>query len=358
MKVAGTIKVQPVAIRQYCLDVLQRCGVRSDVAFHVAEGLTQASLRGVDSHGLRLLPHYIRALKAGRLNPDPEFRFERTAPATGRLDGDHTFGHAAGAVGMEYAITLARESGMGSVSVYNSSHFGAAAYFALMAAEQDMIGLSLTHADSLTLSYGGTRPYFGTNPICFAAPSQGEEPFCLDMATSLVTWNKVLQVRSRGETVPENWGVDDKGEDVQDPHQLAALHPIGGYKGFGLAAMVEVLCGVLSGMPFGRSISRMYADPVEQKRYLGHFFLALRIDSFMAPEEFKGSMKQMTDEVRLEPASGGGPGIQVAGDPEKRNSRERSQEGIPLSAEEMEELSSLAAELSVEFPAVAGGNRA
>ena len=155
------VRIPAEALKGLCLELLSCNGVRSDVAYHVAEGLVQASVRGVDSHGVRLLPHYLRALDAGRLNPSPEYHFEHTAASTGRLDGDHTFGHAAGAAGMEHAIELARENGIGAVTVYNSSHFGAAAYFSLMAAQQSMIGISSTHADALMLSHGGKRPFFG-----------------------------------------------------------------------------------------------------------------------------------------------------------------------------------------------------
>ena len=327
------------------------------MAHHVSEGLVQASLRGVDSHGIRLLPHYLRALDAGRLNPDPAYRFERTAAATGRLDGDHTFGHAAGAEGMSHAIELAQESGLGAVAVYNSSHFGAAAYFSLMATQRNMVGISFTHADSLMLSYGGTRPYFGTNPICFAAPCAGEEPFCLDMATTTVTWNRVMRLSGDGGNVPEGWGVDEGGNDTRDPQRIAALHPIGGYKGFGLAMMVDVLCSLLTGMPFGRHISRMYADPIEIKRHLGHFFVALRIDCFVALEDFKHHLQEMMDEVRSEAARDPAVPLQVAGDPEKRAATDRWQTGIPLSDSELEELRSLARQHEVGFPAVIEGTK-
>ncbi len=350
-------RVAAADLEQLALAVLERSGVRPGVAQPVAEGLVQASQRGVDSHGIRLLPHYLRALEAGRLNPDPSYRFERTASAVGRLDGDHTFGHAAGAEGMGHAIELARESGLGGVAVYNSSHFGAAAYFALMAAEQDMMGLSFTHADALMLSYGGTRPFFGTNPICFAAPCRDEEPFCLDMATTLVTWNKVLRERDEGGPIPEGWGVDDAGVETRDPHRIAALNPIGGYKGFGLSMMVDVLCGVLTGMPVGREISRMYADPIEGKRYLGHFFMALRIDSFLPLEEFKGRMQETMDQARSEPSRDGNVEVQVAGDPEKRTAGERRVLGIPLSDAELEPLRDVARRYEVAFPAVRGGTR-
>jgi len=171
-------------LKEFCKAALTKKNVRTDVIAHVSESLIQTSLRGVDSHGIRLLPHYLRAIDSGRINPKPSYNFTKTSNSTVKLDADHTFGHAAGAEGMLKAISLANKNGMGSIVVYNSTHFGAAAYFSLLAANQNMIGISFTHADSLMLSYFGKRAYFGTNPICFAAPCEGEEPFCLDMATS------------------------------------------------------------------------------------------------------------------------------------------------------------------------------
>jgi ureidoglycolate dehydrogenase (NAD+) len=192
-------------LNNFCRDLLTSNQVRGDVATRVADGLVLASHRGVDSHDVRLLPHYIRGLKAGRINLNPEFKFDQKAAATCQLDGDYIFGHAAGAEGMKWAIELARNSSMGAVAVGNSSHFGAAAYFSLMPANDGLIGLSFTHADSLMQSHGSRRAFFGTNPICFAAPCMDDDPFCLDMATTTATWNKVLREGSEGQDLPENW---------------------------------------------------------------------------------------------------------------------------------------------------------
>ena len=322
--------IQSDHLYQFAKSVTEALGARSDVAHHVAEGLVQTSLRGVDSHGIRLLPHYLQALKNGRLNSHPHYRFERTAPAVGRLDGDHTFGHAAGSEGIKHAVNLAKEAGMGAVAVYNSSHFGAAAYYALQAAKQGFIGFAFTHADSLMHSFGGQRAYFGSNPICMTVPCQDEEPFCLDMATSRVSWNKILQYREKDQPVPTDWGVDSQGNETQNPYDVSYLQPSGEYKGFGLAMMVEILCALLTGMPFGHHISRMYADPIHKKRYLGHFFMAFRIDGFVDAHAFKTRLKQLMTEVRQEPAADPNQPVMVPGDPEKHTAAERSRTGIPI----------------------------
>jgi len=204
--------------------------------------------------------------------------------------------------------------------------------------------------DIINRETGGRRPFFGANTICFAAPCGNEQPLCVDMATSLVTWNKILQVRDHGGSIQQNWGVDEHGNDTQDAQRIAALHPIGGYKGFGLSMMVEVLCSALTGMPFGRHIVRMYADSLQQKRNLGHFFMALHIDSFVPIEEFKTRLQQMTDEVRTEPSKDSSAPVQVPGDPEKRTEKERQRFGIPLGGAELESLQILARQHALTFP--------
>lgn len=304
--------------------------VEAKDAQYVANGLVEASLRGVDSHGIRLMPHYMNALAAGRINPSPDYRFSRTAAATGLLDADHAFGHAAGMRAAGHAVDIAKEAGMGAVSVQNSTHYGAAAYFALEISKHDMIGLSFTHSDSLIVPTGGQEKFLGNNPVCFTAPCDGEGPVCLDMATSLITFNKVLQLKEEGKQTPDGVGVDQAGIETTNPADIVSLMPVGGHKGYGLSLMVEVLCALLSGMPFGPHIPKMYNAPIESRRHLGHFFAAIRIDSFTDPSSFKKRMKALADELRESSPTNAQTPVMVAGDPEKKKQKQREYEGIPL----------------------------
>lgn len=336
-------------ISNFFSGVLRKAGVREDVSRYLSLGIVQASLRGIDSHGIRLFPHYLQGLEEGRLNKNPQYKFTVTSASTAKLDGDHAPGHAAGAEGMLKAMTLAKEAGTGAVAVFNSSHFGAAAYYALMAAKEDMIGISFTHATAHVLSYGGTRPFFGNNPICLTAPCDGEDPFCLDMATTVATFNKVQQHREQGISVPVGWGVDSAGIDTEDPGRIGSLLAIGGYKGFGLSMMVEILCGLLTGVPCGPQVSRMFGTPMSDKRLLGHFFMALRIDCFEDPAVFKKRLKEMMDDLRREPPRDAAVPVQAPGDPEKTFFRERSRTGIPVPANLLSKLSALASKYGVPF---------
>ncbi len=345
----STVYVQAAELKRAFLATLAAVDVDPTVAHHVVQGLVETSLRGVDSHGIRLFPHYVKVVKAGRVNGHPKYQFHKGGESVGRLDADHTYGHAAGAEAMKYTIEMARKTGAGAVAVYNSSHFGAAAYCGLMAADADMIGISLTHADALMLSTHGIRAFFGTNPICVTAPVEGEGPFCLDMATSIVTWNKVKMHRERNQALPVGIAADAKGEITTDPHAAESVLPIGDYKGFGLSMVVDILCALVSGMPFGREITSMYLTPLDQKRYLGQFYMVLDISKFQDANVFKSRLKKYMDELRREPARDPAKPVLVPGDPEKIAFIKRSSEGIPMSPMELEALSAACREFNVKI---------
>jgi LDH2 family malate/lactate/ureidoglycolate dehydrogenase len=296
---------------------------------------------------MRLLPHYVAAIEGGRLNPRPNFTFEQTAAATGRLDADHSLGHAAGIEAMRHAIRLAQEAGVGFVSVRNSSHCGAMATYALEACAHDMIGLAYTHATARLKTPNATRAFLGTNPICFAAPMQDEEPFCFDAAPTAFSFNKVKQYGELGLELPPDVAADKNGHMTLDPSVADQLMPIGDYKGFGLSLMVEIMCGLLAGMPVGRDVSSMFGAPLSEKRYLGHFFGAIRIDAFEEPARFKARLQKLVGDLRSERPQAGAEPVQVAGDPEKKSQAEREHNGIPLYLSDVNSLNVLGERLGL-----------
>lgn len=328
------ILISANALLEFTRRVLIKNDVRADVAGYVANGLVQTSVRGVDSHGIRLLPHYIKGAQGGRINTHPKYAFKKTSLSTGLLDADHTFGHASGMEAAKRAIGLARKAGTGHVAVYNSTHFGAAAFYTLEIAKHNMIGMSFTNTDALIRTYGGKRPFLGNNPICVAVPCEGEEPFCLDMATSIVTFNKIRQLRSAHKKAPAGAGADKNGRETTDPDRITMLEPVGGYKGYGLSMVVEILCSLFTGMPYGPHIPKMFEAPMSARRYLGHFVSAIRIDCFQDTAVFKKRLSLMMHELREEPRFNKKIPIQVAGDPEKSIQKERLKTGIPMTMAE------------------------
>jgi ureidoglycolate dehydrogenase (NAD+) len=345
---AETLRVPAARSREFANQAFLRAGVRADVADKTARALWLTSLRGVDSHGLRLLPHYVAAVEGGRLNPNPRFKFERTTFSTGRLDADHTLGHAAGFVAMRQAIRLAKKAGVGFVAVRNSSHCGAMATYALDACEHSMLGLAFTHATARLKTPNAPRAFLGTNPICFAAPMADEEPFCFDAAPTAFSFNKVKQYAEMGIELPPDVAADKAGNITLNASLADQLLPIGDYKGFGLSLMVEILTGLLTGMPAGRDVSSMFGSPLSEKRYLGQFYGAIRIDAFEDIDQFKKRLQGLVNDLRKETRQDAGIPIQVAGDPEKSAQREREAQGIPLYKAEVERMNEMAERLGME----------
>jgi len=326
--------------------VLDALGLDAFSAEAVTTGLCETSLRGVDSHGIRLLPHYVRATDAGRRNPRPDFKITQRFPTIARLDADNGFGHAAGMRAIDHAMETADAYGTGVVGVINSSHPGAMASYALRAARRGYVGFAFTHADSLLLSHGGTRPFFGTNPVCVAAPREEQHPFCLDMATSVYPWNKVMHHGARGEKLPAGIAADAEGRETRDPEAARSLLPAGGYKGYGLAAMVEMLCAIFTGTAFGPALLPMYDSPLEEPRRLGQFYMVLRCDGCVPAQAFRARLQEMTEAVRREPALPG-ESVMLANDPQIQAEERRLRDGIPLDKVTLEELKALSERFGV-----------
>ena len=255
-------------------------GLSQERAQLVAQSLVHANLRGIDSHGVARLPHYVKRLKNKSISADPNIAFKSLGPAIGLVDGDHGLGQLVMHRATEHAIELTRQSGISAVSVCNSSHCGALAWYGLQIASQNMIGLVFTHSDSMVAPHGATHAFCGTNPICITAPGLDDQHLCLDMATSCVPWNTVMNARIEGVTVPSDWALDADGNPTTDPNQVAALLPMAQYKGSGLGLMIDVLCALLSKSPIGPDISKMYGQMTE-KRHLGGMIIAIDIAQYV-----------------------------------------------------------------------------
>jgi ureidoglycolate dehydrogenase (NAD+) len=323
-------KIPAEKLRLACREILRSLGVRDDVAHEVTECLVETSLRGVDTHGFNLLPHYVSVVRSGRINKNPRYAFSKTSASTGTLDADHTFGHAAASGAVKEALALADAAGSGFVAVRNSTHFSAASYYALQAARRDMIGMAFTNTSSAMVPTRGTKPFFGTNPMCFAFPCEGEEPICLDMATTQIAWNKVKRAKLTKAPLDGPWATDARGKATQSSEAAVGLVPAGLHKGYGLALVVEVLCSLLSGGAlYGPHLPGMFEN-LSERRYLGHFVGAIQISSFVPVPAFKSIIKKMVDELRDQPASDPELPVLVAGDPEKQSFAQRSREGIPV----------------------------
>lgn len=294
----------------------------------LTSSLAQTSLWGIDSHGIARLPHYLNRVAHGSIVARPAIRIERSGPGTAQVHGGQGQGivvaHRANAV----AIELAREAGIAAVGVSDSSHCGAIGLYSRAAAKQGLIGIAFTHSDSIAAPHGGHQPFFGTNPISLAFPRAGGEPLCLDMATTAIPWNRVMNARRDGVALPPGVALDADGQDSTDAAQVRALRPLGGegygYKGYGLAMMIELLCGPLNGNPFGPHISPMY-EALDRARELGAFFIVIDPARFAGGAALAGVVAAMAMELSQAPGS-----PRMPGDPEAQAQAERLRDGIPV----------------------------
>jgi ureidoglycolate dehydrogenase (NAD+) len=316
-------------LKRSCSTKLQEAGVPANHADIVADVLIHADARGVTSHGVLRTEHYVKRVQEGGLNVNPNFSVKDTGPVTAIFDGDDGLGHVVSKYAMDHAIQLAKKNGVGMVSVINSSHCGALSYFVNQAAEANLVGMAMTQTDKVVVPFGGAEPYFGTNPIAYGFPASKHKPVILDMATSNVAFGKVLHAREAGTAIPGDWGVDSIGRPSTDPNEVVALLPFAGPKGYGLAMVVDIMSGIMTGSAFGPHITPMYGSYNEMRK-LGHFFCVVNPAMFTDPQSFLANMDQMIDEIHEAKPSEGFSRVMVPGEPEQLREEERIKNGVPV----------------------------
>ena len=325
---------------------LEKLGLAAADARLVAETLVESNLRGVDSHGVVRLPHYATRLRNGTIRPRPNISVKRTGPSTAMVEGDAGMGQLVAVRAMQEAISLASDSGVGAVGARNSSHCGACAYFVQLAVKAGMVGVALTHTDSIMVPPGMKNIFLGSNPLAFGAPGGSEPPVIIDMSTTHAAWGKVIVARQEGKPIPPDWGVDSNGRPTTDASQVVGLAATGGHKGYALALMIEILCAHLTGVPFGTHVTKMYGE-LDKPRNLGHFMLALDVARFTELGLFRSQVDSLLKEIRSEqPADPSRPPL-APGDPERLSAARRATEGVPLPNALVAELNALGASLGI-----------
>jgi len=347
--VSKSLRVDAGRLREFTALCLEKAGLRADDAELVARSLVESNLRGIDSHGLARLAHYVSRIRLGSIKPQPDIQVHRHAASLARVDGDHGMGQLAMQRATEEALVLARESGAGWVAVENSTHCGALAFYGLQIARKGMLGFVFTHSDSMVVPYAARHAFCGTNPLCFAAPGEDGKDLCLDMATSIVPWNTISNAVIEEVPIPKEWAVDAAGEPTIDPRAVRGVRPTGGYKGSGLGLMIDVFCSFLLGSPYGPHIPAMYGD-LSAKRFLGGLVGALDIGRFREVAAFGASiaamMKEWNGQARAEPDVP----ILWPGQAELTERQERLEKGVPLGVHAVELLQRTGKELGVEWP--------
>ncbi len=319
-------------VEQFCRDVFVAAGADEATADAATRAMMHGSRLGVDSHGVRLLDHYIAAISGGRVSGRPDIRISQSFGAVASLDADHGHGALAAYRAMDRAMELAETCGIGAVSIRNSSHFGAAGAYALHASQQGYIGLAFCNSDSFVRLHDGAMRFHGTNPISFAAPVSGQHPWLFDMATSAIPYNRVKLYQSLGRELPDGVASDANGEDIKDPTLVEMLAPLGGefgFKGAGLAGLVEILSAVLSGMQLSFDLLPMNGPDFATPRGVGAFVMAMKPGAFVPDDVFKAGMRRYLEVLRSSPAREGSK-VMAPGDREWLVAEERDRQGIPL----------------------------
>jgi len=356
------IFIEVERLKKIMKDVFVGIGVPSGDADICVEVLIASDLRGIDSHGVGRLKMYYDRIKAGVQHPVTNFQIVKETETTATIDGNHGMGQVIGYKSMQLAIDKAKRYGMGSVAVRNSTHYGIAGYYPLMAIQAGMIGITVTNARPSIAPTFGVEPLLGTNPLTFGAPTDEPFPFLIDCATSISQRGKIEVLARDEQPTPAGWAIDKKGQPHTDTKKLlddlitgdAALLPVGGagelfggHKGYSWAVMVEILSAALQEGAFMDQLTGFDANGKTVPYQLGHFFLAINIENFIILPLFKKIAGNICRRLRQSPLADGSDRIYTAGEKEYEIEQQRTKEGIPVNKNLQKNLTVMIKELKL-----------
>lgn len=330
-----------------------RVGVPDDEAEIVAGLLARSELRGIETHGVMRLPIYIQRLQKGYVRPVCKMTIIKDKGATTFIEAHGSMGHVVSYKAMEVAIKKAMEFGIGWVSVRDSGHFGVAGLFPMMAVERDLIGYVVTNTAPMMAPHGGRERIIGNNPLSFAFPAEQYLPIVLDLSCSVVSSGKLILCRKKGEKIPLGWAFDKDGLPTEDPYEGyeggGSLAPIGGYKGYGMILVHEMLTSVLTGGKWTRYIKSLYEEDPGGIQGTCHSFMAVDPECFTGRENFKKEMDRYIKSIKESAKAQNVTEILMPGEPEYRTEAERLKEGIPVDSTTIQELVSLGKSLGISL---------
>lgn len=336
---ADTILVPVPALRELIENALAAAGVARTDAVPVADSIVEANLCGVDTHGVAILPTYLKRLRSGGANPAPKVRLEKEGDSFAVFDGDNCLGAVVASRAMQKAVQEAAVKGVYTCHCRNSNTFGAAFHYPMMAARQDMIGIALCNAPPSMPPWGGKLPLLGTNPLSVAVPVKGKHPIILDMATSAAAKSKIYLAQEKGEKIPQGWALDRDGNPTTEPAEAlkGILLPLGGHKGYGLSLLIDILAGVLSGAGSLRQVGSLHHQ-TDRCQNVGFLFLALNPALIRDAGTFASAMQHFVETMKTCPPLDDGDPVLLPGELEARTRAERMASGIPVPERIMEEL--------------------
>lgn len=340
------VLVPAAGLKELLTKLLVKKGMFAAEAQVAAARLVEADLRGIQSHGCRMVPRYLKAMDEGNIDPRGQVLKLTVTPAIAVLDGGRVLGHVASTKAMQMAIDMARSVGTGTVAVKNSQHFGAASVYALMAVQAGMIGFCTTSTAHATVAaYGSLHPGTANNALAWGAPTRTGPPFVLDMACAVSSWGKIYAEKFYGGVIPGGWALDESGQPTTDPAEAKTLLPAAGARGYGLAILSSILAGTLVGgkMPIHKTRG-VEAEGSE------HFFYAIDISKFTDLDTYYAEMDQSLADIRALPPAPGFDRVRIPGELEAERAAQWAQTGIPLHREPLQELADLAAKYKIPLP--------
>lgn len=325
---SNLVTVHPDELRQLIKKKLESAGLLSEQAAEVAKHLVYADCHAIHSHGAVRVDYYAERIVNGGVTKEPNVHFEKTGESTGIFHADNGVGQYVANLALEPAIKMAKESGVAVVGISKMSHSGMLSYYVEKAAKEDLIAISMCQSDPMVVPFGGVEPFYGTNPIAFAAPCQTGIPLVFDMATSVQAWGKILDARAKNKPIPDTWAVNKSGVPTTDPFDIGGLLPISGPKGYGLMMIVDILSGMLFGLPFGNEVSSMYTD-LTKGRDLGQIFIFIDPSRFIDINVFKMSIATLKHRLSTAKPAEGVERVYYPGEIGHLNSMKYA-EGVPI----------------------------
>ena len=347
------IRFPAQTLRVWTEQIFRKVGVSPEDAALLTDSMIEANLRGVDTHGItRVLCTYVKRIQVGVMSPKTNLKILRDHPSTALIHSYNSIGQVASNHAMRLTIEKAKKTGVAFVATTHSNHYGAAAYWAMMALEHGMIGFSSTNAPATVAPTGGRTALLGTNPFAIAIPAGKEQPVVLDLATTVVARGRIMLYAKQNKPLEPGWAFDERGLPTVDPHAAlkGLLAPIGGYKGYGIGLAIDLLCGVMTGSNYGGHFPGFLADNMTEPTDVGSIFAAINVENFMDLAEFKARMDKAVMEVKTSEKAEGTKRIYLPGEIEFEMKAERLKNGIPMPDAVVKDFVALGQELGVPFP--------
>lgn len=346
------VRVAKADLEHFVCKLFQGAGMDEEQSSIVARHLVLANLRGVDSHGVSRVEIYTRRLDLGIDSKSAKAKIVKESASSALIDGGAGLGIIMATEGMKLAVRKAQETGLAVVGIKNSGHCGMLADYTLYAARHNCLAIATTNAPANMAPWGGKKAFFGTNPFSYGVPAGKEKDIVFDMATSVVARGKITLARKNNQPIPLGWAISKEGKPTTDPGEAldgGLVLPVGGPKGYGLAFLVDVLSGLLTGAAFGPYIGSLYKD-LDRNQNVGQFFFVMRADLFEPLTEFKNRIDQMIREIRQIPLAEGFERIYLPGEIEYEIALEREQNGIPLTPKIIRELETVGNRYGIPSP--------